>query len=78
MKICFTGHRKIVITPELKNKLTNFLKNLIVQGTVDFYTGGAIGWDTIAAQTVLRLREVYPQIKLHLVLPCSNEEQTAK
>ena len=29
-----------------------------------------MGFDTIAAQTVLNLKENYPQIKLILVLPC--------
>lgn len=33
-------------------------------------TGGAIGFDTLAAQTVLKLRKQYPHIKLILVLPC--------
>ncbi len=47
-------------------------------GLTDFYAGGAIGWDTLAAQTVLRIKERYPHVRLHLVLPCSNAEQTAK
>lgn len=29
-----------------------------------------MGFDTLAAQTVLKLKETYPQIKLILVLPC--------
>lgn len=44
----------------------------------DFYTGGAVGWDALAALTVLKLRESYPEVKLHLVLPCPFEEQSAK
>ena len=32
-----------------------------------------MGFDTLAAQTVLRLRERYPQIRLILVLPCLNQ-----
>lgn len=42
----------------------------------DFYAGGAIGFDTLAANNVLRMREKYPQVKLHIVLPCSNANQT--
>ena len=76
---CFTGHR--VLTgdiSDLENRLYCFIEQGILNlGLTDFYVGGAVGWDTLAAQTVLRLREVYP-IKLHLVLPCSNEDQTAK
>ena len=45
---------------------------------MDFYAGGGLGWDTYCAQTVLDLREEYPCIALHLVLPCSRGEQTAR
>lgn len=38
-----------------------------------FGCGGALGFDTLAAQTVLRLREVYPEIRLILVLPCRDQ-----
>ena len=31
------------------------------------------GFDTLAAQTVLRLRKTYPQTKLILVLPCLSQ-----
>ena len=40
--------------------------------------GGAVGWDALAALTVLKLRESYPEVKLHLVLPCPFDEQSAK
>ena len=32
----------------------------------------------LCEQEVLRLRERFPQIRLHLILPCPPEEQTAK
>ena len=35
-----------------------------------FGAGGALGFDTIAAFTVLKLKESYPDIRLILVLPC--------
>ena len=38
-----------------------------------FGAGGALGFDTLAALTVLRLREEFPQIRLILVLPCRNQ-----
>ena len=40
--------------------------------------GGAVGWDALAALTVLKLRENYTEVKLHLVLPCPFDEQSAK
>ena len=43
---------------------------LIESGIIYFGVGGALGFDTIAALTVLNLKEKYPQIKLIMVLPC--------
>lgn len=39
-------------------------------GYVFFGTGGALGFDTLAAQTVLELKNKYAHIRLILVLPC--------
>lgn len=75
---CFTGHRKIKVTNELISRLNKTLTDLIENGAVTFIAGGAYGWDLLVSEAVLKLREIYPQIKLHLVLPCSPEEQTIK
>ena len=45
----------------------------IEQGYRYFGCGGALGFDTLAAQTVLRLQEIYPEIRLILVLPCRDQ-----
>lgn len=78
--ICFTGHRVIArpVLPGVLRELQRVLETAIPRGFVDFYTGGAIGWDTYCAQMVMDIREEYPGIALHLVLPCSREEQTAR
>lgn len=70
--LCFTGHRVIPIFSKktIKETLRNTLIEQINNGYLYFGAGGALGFDTIAAQTVLELRSVYPQIKLILVLPC--------
>lgn len=75
---CFTGHREISENAvKLFNRLYRCLEKLITEENVtDFYAGGAVGFDTIAAKCVLSLREKYKDIHLHLVLPCPNEEQT--
>lgn len=75
--VCFTGHRNIKETAELKKALIKQLVKLIDEGATDFYAGGAVGWDMLCESAVIELREQYPHIKLHLVLPCSAEEQTA-
>lgn len=75
---CFTGHRSIDKHREVLEKdLVSVIEQLITQKRLtDFYAGGAYGFDALASLTVLQLKEKYPQVKLHLVLPCSNEEQT--
>ncbi len=70
--ICFTGHRVIAkakrqtIESRLKERLTEFING----GYCRFLAGGALGFDTLAANSVLELKEDFPDIKLVLVLPC--------
>ena len=73
--VCFTGHRELPADdlPEISKHLEDALITLIEQGYHYFGAGGALGFDTLAAQSVLRLRERYPQIRLILVLPCLNQ-----
>ncbi len=72
---CFTGHRVISHsdTEQLRGRLVTEVENLISQGINIFYAGGAVGFDTIAAEEVLRLRERYMHIKLILALPCRDQ-----
>lgn len=69
---CFTGHRKLSYEKlgRIALRLREEITSLIRQGVIYFGTGGALGFDTLAALTVLELREKYPQIRLILVLPC--------
>lgn len=73
---CFTGHRDLPIAWE-QRKLAAKLEKIIIEQINDgiqfFGTGGALGFDTLAAQTVLKLKKKYPDIKLILVLPCLNQ-----
>ena len=75
---CFTGHRMIPKEdiPLIKERLRETVIELINDGIVYYGAGGAWGFDTLAAQTILDMKEEYPQIKLILVLPCKN--QTAR
>jgi len=73
---CFTGHRELP-TGESRGKLTAKLEKAVVaqieSGIQFFGVGGARGFDALAAQTVLRLRKEYPNIRLILVLPCLSQ-----
>ena len=75
---CFTGHRSISADrTALSDRLYTLLEKLTNERNVtDYYAGGAYGFDAVASLAVIKLREVYPQVKLHLILPCSNAEQT--
>ncbi len=68
--VCFTGHRQMRLTGGLQARLFSVLEKLIQRGAVDFYAGGAIGWDTVCARAALTLRDNYPGIRLNLLLPC--------
>lgn len=73
--VCFTGHREIPFLKAgaIKNMLKKTIEDLIERGYCYFGAGGALGFDTLAAQTVLELKSKYPQIRLILVLPCLSQ-----
>ena len=74
---CFTGHRDISYIEKivLKKKLKRVIDTLINQGIVYYKAGGALGFDTMAAQAVLKAREKNPAVKLILVLPYLNQAE---
>ena len=68
---CFTGHREI---PEneheaIQKRLESETADLIHQGVTEFRAGGALGFDTMGALAVLKLKKRFPRIKLILILP---------
>ncbi len=73
---CFTGHR--VIPSEKLDYITadteRAVRILAEAGYRYFICGGALGYDTLAAQVVLKVAEEYP-IKLFLALPCRNQTE---
>lgn len=71
---CFTGHRDINEDKNtLKARLSDVIESSILQGYRYFGAGGARGFDTLAGETVLDLKEKYPHIHLILVLPFVNQ-----
>lgn len=72
---CFTGHRRIPkeALPRLEKRLQRELEALAARGIVYFGAGGALGFDTLAAEAVLRLKQTCPQVKLILVLPSPDQ-----
>lgn len=80
MKVaCFSGHRRLPQNCSLlKANLEKAIVELIEQGVVFFGNGGAVGFDLLAAETVLGLKEKYPHIRLVMVLPCPPRQQSLK
>ena len=74
---CFTGHRELPEEqlPQLRNALFKVIVRLAAQGVTRFACGGALGFDTLAAQMVLVVKEAFPQIELLLVLPCKTQDK---
>ncbi len=73
---CFTGHRNI--PPEevegIRQKLEATILELYSQGVIYYGAGGALGFDTLAAEAVLHLRDNgCPNLRLILVLPCPDQ-----
>jgi uncharacterized phage-like protein YoqJ len=73
----FTGHRIIPdnIAPKLEKLLGAALEYLWAEGCRDFYAGGALGFDTMCAKAVILFKMTHPGVKLHLVLPCKNQDE---
>ncbi len=73
--VCFTGHRHIpeIDYPQLEEALVDTVEQLIERGAEIFRAGGAMGFDTLAALTVLSLKKKHPHIRLELVLPCPTQ-----
>lgn len=77
MTCCFTGHRSIPACSieQLQNSLDKTLCDLINQGTTKFICGGALGFDTLAAQAVIRQKQKNKVVFLTLALPCRDQSK---
>lgn len=76
--VCFTGHRQI--PPEeykyLQTVLWQELEHQFRMGARIFRCGGALGFDTMAAEAVLILRQKAPFAELELILPCPTQAES--
>lgn len=74
---CFTGHRFVLYEHEIKLRkaLSVVITGLYERGCRIFLSGGAVGFDSIAAEEVIELRKRFSDIKLHMVLPCRNQHR---
>ena len=79
MQVCaFTGHRKI--EDRHKDRIDGLLLRAISfaydNGCRTFATGGALGFDTLAAREIIRFRMSHPDVRFIVVLPCKNQSDS--
>ena len=51
------------------------IDNLISQGVTDFVSGGALGFDQIAASLIIAKKEMGHDVRLVFALPCRNQDE---
>ncbi len=82
---CFTGHRSQKLPwgfqeqdarcRKMKKTLRLEIENAIARGYKTFLCGMALGFDMICAETVLKLKKSFPDIKLIGALPCRDQDR---
>lgn len=74
---CFTGHRTVAVCrrEHTVQAVLDAIAALRKRGYTRFITGGALGFDTLAAMCVLKMAETDPEIRLILAVPCLNQTE---
>ncbi len=72
---CFSGHRDLPYGD--KEKIVDILGEVICdlagKGYTQFISGGALGFDLLAAEVVLQKKREIPKLKLIMALPCRDQ-----
>ena len=76
LTVAFTGHRLLKNTKLawLQSKLDETIQSLIEKGMYHFMSGAATGYDSIAANAVLKAREYNANVRLILAIPCTDQD----
>ena len=75
MSSCFfTGHRTLKNDFSIE-ELDGAIEQFIQKGATCFYNGMAQGFDLLAAERVLKMKEKYPEIKLIACIPFYGQER---
>lgn len=70
----FTGHRQVEENFDLF-RFEEIVTSYIEEGYTTFLCGMAIGFDMLAAELVLKLKNVFPEIKLIACIPCEGQSR---
>lgn len=73
---CFTGHRNLPADAieRITLRLNKEVENLIKEGVTHFLSGGARGFDLIAAALIISKKEMGYDLKLDFILPCRDQD----
>lgn len=73
----FTGHRQVEREAEslLPPLLSRAVAYAYAEGCRTFLTGGALGFDTLAARAVIAFRLAHRDVRLELLLPCIDQAE---
>lgn len=80
ISVCFTGHRFLAESElnEIHIRTEKEITEAWKHGYRYFYSGGAIGYDILAAETVISLRNRLNGIKLYIAIPCADQSRNWK
>jgi uncharacterized phage-like protein YoqJ len=84
---CFTGHRTMLYEEKQRaaEGIRSAVKSLVKRGVRHFITGGALGFDTVAAATIINMRDNETlfdsdgntvKISLTLAVPCPSQSDS--
>ena len=73
---CFTGHRTVPAEERslVVERLVAHIRALYAEGYRRFITGGAIGFDTVAARALLVLKREYADLYFTMMIPCADQD----
>lgn len=71
---CITGHRQIFDddVDKLTLRILSAIYECIKSDIVNFYVGGAMGFDMLAIYSIIYLKNYFPDIALTIIIPCLN------
>ena len=74
---CFTGHRRLPQEEieSIVKRLDITINGLIGKGVTDFISGGAIGFDLIAASLIIAKKEMGHKVRLIFALPYRGQDE---
>ncbi len=76
--VCFSGHRSVPAAEAeiIRKRLDAQIGRCVADGKYVFICGGAVGFDMMAAEEVIRVRMTQPDVRLILALPCHDQTAT--